>query len=98
MKNKNWVKKFDVVGIVPGKIVFLGVILDLSDPNLPIERVQEAFDLGCRCLKLKDAEDPIPESISDTDASNPKNVKQIMEKLDQDGKKKSKKAKKENPS
>ena len=52
---KNWVNKFEVVGIKAGKI-FLPAIgtLDLSNPHLPIEQVEKAYELGCPYLKLKD--------------------------------------------
>lgn len=97
MKKQLWVNKFEVVGIVPGKIVFLGEVLDLSDQRLAIEKVQLLYDSGCRYIKLKNARDPAvdlgPDPI-DADASYPKDVKSIMNKLDH---LKDKKAKKQKP-
>ena len=53
-KKKTWLSKFEVVGILPGKIVFLGKILDLSNANLPMAKVQALYDSpsGKKYLKL----------------------------------------------
>ena len=100
MKKELWVNKFEVVGIVPGKILFLGKILDLSNENLPIERVQKAFDSGCKYLKLKDTKNPTPEASPDAEKEHPKTVKDVMENLNQfkEKKKEKKKSDKANPS
>jgi hypothetical protein len=56
--NKFWVNKFEVVGIIPGKILLPGLgTLDLSDESLPIELVQAAYDKGCPYLKLKNVKE-----------------------------------------
>ncbi len=100
MKKELWVNKFEVIGIVPGKILFLGKILDLSNENLPIERVQKAFDSGCKYLKLKDTKNPTPEASPDPEKEYPKTVKDVIQNLDQvnEKKKANKKSNKANPS
>ena len=63
----SWLNKFDVVGIIPGKIVLSGIgTLDLSDKKLSIDRVQAAYDAGCPYLKLK------PSKVSDSATSHDK--------------------------
>ena len=64
--SKSWVNKFEVVGIIPGKVVLPGYgTLDLSDESLPMDRVQGAYDKGCPYLKLKN----VKESEKDSKAS-----------------------------
>lgn len=58
MKKQSWINKFEVVGIIPGKILFHGMILDLSDEKLPLEKVQKLYDSGCKYLKLKEDTKP----------------------------------------
>ena len=61
--SKFWVNKFEVVGIIPGKIFLPGHgTLDLSDESLPSDRVQKAFDLGCPYLKLKNVKESVKDS------------------------------------
>ena len=67
--SKFWVNKFEVVGIIPGKITLPGFgTLDLSDESLPIDRVQAAYDKGCPYLKLK----KVKESEKDSKSTSPK--------------------------
>ena len=102
MNKELWVNKFEVIGIVPGKVIFLGKILDLSDENLPIERVQKLFDSGCKYLKLKDTDEPDQDSKGAELVNGA--VSDVVEKLndlESDPKKKikfKKQSNKENPS
>jgi hypothetical protein len=46
-----WTNKYQVVGIKPGKVYIPGLgILDLSSEKLPLDRVQKAYDKGCKYL------------------------------------------------
>jgi hypothetical protein len=85
MKKKIWVNKFEVVGIKAGVIVMPAIgTLDLSNPDLPMEKVQKAFDLGCPYLKLKDPETPTDSEKAEakTDKETPKHSQKKRKKTE----------------
>jgi len=48
-----WQKRFKVVGVVPGKIFTRQFgELDLSNPNIPVEKIERLVADGCRFVEL----------------------------------------------
>jgi len=57
----SWIEKYKVVRIVPGKIITpWGEKLDLSNPNIPEEKIEKLMSAGCPYIQLveKKLEEP----------------------------------------
>jgi hypothetical protein len=70
----SWRKKYRVVRIVPGNIIApWGEKIDLSNPNIPEEKIEKLMSAGCPYIQLveKKLEKPVVFKKSETEI-NPK--------------------------